>query len=113
MNIETIQKAICEKHGAIFLEAPEEYKVGISNNFKASLEPIHALRHKMENGTTGWYIWAGDYKEDADFFKPLHVKHLKEWCPIILPYLGLAPGWRVLIAKKGEYIDVWYDPSLI
>ena len=46
-----------------------------------------------------------------DYFKPLHVEHLKEWCPEVEKYLGLGPGWRVLIA--GEYEDVWYDESLL
>ena len=28
-----------------------------------------------------------------------------------LPYLGLAPGWRFLIAPG--YEDVWYDEKLL
>ena len=49
--------------------------------------------------------------QDADFFQALHVSHLKDKCPEILKYLGLAPGWRVLVAS--EYEDVWYDEKLL
>jgi hypothetical protein len=62
--------------------------------------------------TTGWYIWAGDHlSDDPTFFVPLHVEHLDEWAPQVLKFLGLAPGWRFLVA--GEYEDVWYDPNLL
>ena len=65
-----------------------------------------------EAGTCGWYIWAGEELSDTpDFFKPLHAAHIREWCPQVEPYLGLAPGWRFLIT--GNYEDVWFDPSLL
>jgi hypothetical protein len=49
--------------------------------------------------TSGWYIWAGEGgpSDDPDFFVPLHVEHLAEWCPHITKYLGLPPGWRFLV----------------
>lgn len=79
---------------------------------KVGLQPINGLRHLPEGDTTGWYIWAGEKMEsDDDFFKPLHVEHLLDWCPDIKKYLGLPPGWRFLVA--GDYEDVWYDESLL
>jgi hypothetical protein len=106
------QKNICEKYGVNFFESPPELKVGISLNVKNGLQPINGLRHPPEGDTTGWYIWAGeDFSDDPDFFVPLHVKHLDEWCPEIVKYLGLPPGWRFLIAN--DYEDVWEDPSLL
>ena len=49
--------------------------------------------------TSGWYVWAGEAFSDApDFFQPMHIEHVISRCPEILPYLGLAPGWRFLIA---------------
>ncbi len=41
------------------------------------------------------------------FFVPMHVEHLEQICPLILKYLGLAPGWRFLIDE--DYEDVWED----
>ena len=35
----------------------------------------------------------------------LHAVHLADHCPSVLPYLGLPPGWRFLIAPG--YEDVW------
>jgi hypothetical protein len=105
------QKLLCEHHGASYVESPVMFKIGISKNVKDRLYPINGLRHPLEGDTTGWYIWAGDYSEDPDFFIPLHVAHLEEWCPMAIKFLGLPPGWRFLVAHDYEY--VWDDPSLL
>ena len=49
---------------------------------------------------------------DDDFFEPVHVHHLEAVCPMVLPYLGLPPGWRFLIDGRG-YEDVWPDPGVL
>lgn len=114
-EITEIQKQICNKYGLKFEPCELNLKVGISLNIieKSNEMPIHALRLRAENGTNGWYIWGGDYSEEDDFFKPLHAFHLEEFCPLILPFLGLAPGSRFLIAENGNYVDVWEDLSLL
>ncbi len=63
--------------------------------------------------STGWYIWSNErFSEEPDFFVSLHTIHLREGrCPEIVKYLGLAPGWRFLIAPGWE--DVWFDPKLL
>ncbi|MGZ8407248.1 MAG: immunity protein Imm33 domain-containing protein [Caulobacteraceae bacterium] len=112
IRLEAEHHKICRKHGAPFLAAPESLKAGIAQNIEAPLWPINGLRHQPEEGTTGWFLWAGEQMEESDdFFKPAHVHHLKDLRPEVLPYLGLAPGWRFLIAPN--YEDVWYDPSLL
>ena len=106
------QRRVCARFGAPWVESPEDLKVGIALNVKSGLRPINGLRHPLAGDTSGWYIWAGEeFSEDPDFFVPLHVKHLTEWCPEVLPYLGLAPGWRFLIDR--DYEDVWEDPCLL
>jgi hypothetical protein len=106
------QKTLCEKYDAPFMEAPLYLKVGISLNLKDGIFPINGLRHAPKGDTTGWYIWAGEELSDSpDFFVPLHVEHLNELHPNIIKYLGLAPGWRFLIAPNIE--DVWEDASLL
>jgi hypothetical protein len=73
--------------------------------------PINGLRHEPEGDTTGWYIWAGEDLSDApDFFRSLHVGHLTDWCPQVVPYLALPVGWRFLLAFG--YEDVWFDANL-
>jgi hypothetical protein len=105
------QMAVCLKHKADYCPSPDYLKVGVALNVKEGLRPINGLRHPVEGDTTGWYIWAGEeLPNDPDFFQPLHVEHLSEWCPEAQKYLGLPPGWRFLI--DGEYEDVWYDESL-
>lgn len=107
------QKTICSKYKAQFAESPLTIKVGISRNVKEGVQPINGLRHPIEGGTTGWYIWAGEEMSNVpNFFVPLHVEHLEEWCPSVMKYLGLASGWRFMIDNDG-FEDVWEDLSLL
>ena len=111
-DIENSQIEICKKYGVAHYPAPPSLKVGIALNIREGAAPINGLRHPPEGDTTGWYIWAGEeLSNDPDFFKPLHVEHLPEWCPNVQKYLGLPPGWRFLIAR--DYEDIWYDESLL
>jgi len=111
MNIIEEQKKLSQKYGSPFCESPSLLKVGISKNIKDGLWPINGMRHPLVGDTTGWYIWAGEFSTEDDFFIPLHVEHLTELCPIVLKYLGLAPGWRFLVTEN--YEDVWEDNSLL
>lgn len=106
------QKKICKVHGTNFLP-PEAYsKVGIALNVKNGILPINGLRHESVGTTNGWYIWAGEeLSSNDDFFQPLHVEHLQEWCPEIIKFLALPPGWRFIISNN--YEDVWFDESLL
>jgi hypothetical protein len=112
MDFSKEKKSICEKYNAPFVETPTFLKIGIALNVKEGIQPINGLRHPIEGDTSGWYIWGGEeFSEDPDFFVPLHIEHLPDWCPDIIKYLGLAPGWRFLIVP--DYEDVWEDKSLI
>lgn len=74
--------------------------------------PLNGLRHPAETGTSGWFIWRGEELGTVDdFFVPLHIAHLEAWCPEVVPYLALPPGWRFLLAPG--YEDVWFDESLL
>jgi hypothetical protein len=111
-TIELVQKEICKKYGVPFFESPDHMIVGISRNVKSGEQPVNGLRHPPQGNTSGWYIWAGEeMSSDPDFFVPLHIVHLKSWCPSALKFLGLPPGWRFI--QTGEYEDVWKDPSLL
>jgi hypothetical protein len=107
-----VQRRLCGRYGSDFVPSPSYLKLGIAQNVRDGLQPLNGLRHAPESGTTGWFIWAGsELSSEADFFEPLHVEHLKEWCPEAIRFLGLAPGWRFLTHGSDE--DVWYDASLI
>ncbi|MBW9210507.1 DUF2185 domain-containing protein [Mumia sp. zg.B21] len=112
-DIDYAQLATAERFGAASVLPPDPIdKVGIARNVKDGLQPLNALRRLPEGDTCGWYIWAGvELSEDPDFFVPLHVAHVAEWCPSIVPYLALPPGWRVLLAPG--YEDVWFDRNLV
>ena len=107
----TTQLQMCNRFGAEFVAAPTDTKVGVA---LATLgkAPLNGLRHPPEESTCGWYIWAGEeFSQSETFFQPVHVSHLSEYCPEAIQYLGLAPGWRFLIAPGHE--DVWFDASLL
>jgi hypothetical protein len=111
-EIETAQRKICEKYGVEFHPLDFNLKLGIADNYFEGILPLNGLRHPQENGTCGWYLWAGEeFSEDEDFFKPLHVYHLIEKKPEIIKYLALPEGWRFLFA--GNYEDVWFDANLL
>lgn len=106
------QIALCRRYSTAHYPSPSDLKAGVAANVREGVLPINGLRLTPEAGTTGWFIWAGEVmSEDDDFFLPLHVAHLEDWCPQVLRFLGLPPGWRFLVA--GEYEDVWADPGLL
>ncbi len=75
-------------------------------------QPLNGMRNRAEGGSCGWFIWGGELSADADFFQPLHVSHLPEQCPEVLPFLSLPPGWRFLLATDST-ADVWFDEELL
>jgi len=107
------QNAVCVKYNVEFSPTDFNDIVGIAlESLDIENIPINGLRHPIEKGTSGWYIWSGELSPAVNFFKPSHVNHLLETCPEILDYLGLPPGWRFLIDNKG-YEEVWFDKSLL
>ena len=75
--------------------------------------PNNGLRHPVVGDTCGWYIWTGGAidQEDSSFFRPLHLRHLANDHPEVMPYLALPPGWRFQIAPG--YEDVWFDETIL
>ena len=111
-ELDEVQRQVAARFGVLPEHPDPTLRVGIARNVRSGLQPLNALRHPPEGETCGWYIWAGEELSEADdFFAPLHLAHLGDWCPQLLPYLALPPGWRVLLAPG--YEDVWYDESLI
>jgi hypothetical protein len=109
---EARQREVCRRFGVEPYPAPHHLKVGIAPNVKEQILPIHGIRHPPEGDTTGWYIFAGEeMSQDPDFFAPLHVEHLDQWCPLIIPYLQLPPGWGVVLAPGHE--DVYFNERLL
>ena len=110
-TIDKLQKEVCLRNGSSFVLSEPTLKLGLALETIGQL-PLNALRHIPEGNTCGWYIWCGEELSlDPDFFKPLHVSHIKDYCPEFEKYMGLEPGWRVLLADEQE--DIWYDKDLL
>ncbi|SHN07844.1 hypothetical protein [Chitinophaga sp. CF418] len=84
------QKAICEYYGVSYFASPFDKLIGVAiETFKDnSLMPINGLRHPIESDqSANWYIWAGEeFSEAVDFFKPIHISHLLELCPLVCTF---------------------------
>jgi hypothetical protein len=105
------QRNVCRNVGVEYLAAPPELKLGIAVS-TIDVEPLNALRHLPVGDTSGWYVWGGEeLSEDPQFFQPLHIAHVLDLCPQLLPYLGLPAGWRVLLAPHQK--EVWFDSSIV
>ena len=107
------QKVVCDKYQTDFLASPFDKLIGVAlESFDTFKMPINGLRHPIETEqSANWFIWAGDYSDRDDFFKPVHIHHLLQICPKAIMFLGLSPGWRFLF--DNEYEDVWFDPDLL
>jgi hypothetical protein len=105
------QEKVCTRLGVPIYPSLPHLKIGIALSTLNDRPPLNGLRHNPEGDTSGWYVWAGEYSSEDNFFDPLHIMHLSTICPEIIPYLGLPPGWRFLIAPDHE--DVWVDSSLL
>ena len=99
------------KFGSPTIFPDSESKIGLAIETLDKI-PISGSRMNPENGTNGWYIWGGDYSDNDDFYKAVHLNHLSEILPQVLPYLALAPGYKFIIDNDG-YEDVWHDPELL
>jgi hypothetical protein len=108
VHIDT-QKEVCKKYDSKWTPINKNLMVGVSDNLIS--DPINGLRHPNDKGTTGWFIWTGDYSDADDFFKPMCAEHLLQVRPQIIKYLGLDVGFRFLADSNGHE-DVWYDETL-
>jgi len=110
-QFEANQRDVCGRYGCEFVPVLGQEKAGVALS-TLGLTPINGLRHPTSPGTTGWYVWCGENMSDApDYFDPLCVDHLLERLPLVSDLLGLAPGYRFLIADG--HLDVWCDESLL
>jgi hypothetical protein len=103
------QKEICEKYDSKWTPINKNLRVGVSSDLIS--DPINGLKHPSDKGTTGWFIWTGEYSQAEDFFKPMCAEHLLQIRPQIIKYLGLGTGYRFLADSNGHE-DVWYDETL-
>lgn len=110
-NDETIQRQVCRRFNVDAEPPAQGTKLGVALNVRGEGLPLHGLRHPPEGGTNGWYLWRDEYSDYPEFFVPIHVEHLGEWCPDAVPYLALPPGWRFLLTP--DYEDVWFDVTLL
>ncbi|HXQ35726.1 MAG TPA: hypothetical protein VN843_17050, partial [Anaerolineales bacterium] len=95
----TKQKEICARFGAEYEPIEMDLMIALGKNVWSGLLPLNGLRHPKEGQVCGWYLWAGEeFPTEPDFFYVQHVYHLVDSKPEVAKYLGLAAGWRFLVA---------------
>jgi hypothetical protein len=120
------QVELCRRFEVLPVAAPAALNTGVSRSMlsrgpgrggslrrgpSAANWPVYGIRRAVEGGTTGWYLWTGEYSEADDFYVPWHTVYLHERWPEVVPYLALPPGWGFVIAPG--YEDVWFDPTRV
>lgn len=112
MNWSTQPQALFARFAAVWTPPSDFDKIGVAATVKSDALPLHGLRHLPANGTSGWYLWTGlePLSTAAASSFSIHAIHMVDWRPIVVPYLGLPPGWRFLL--HDDYEDVWFDESL-
>jgi hypothetical protein len=116
MNEGRFQQSQCDKCadlGAEFVPIEARSRVGISLEALAGETPINGLRIRPDGSSSGWFVYSGVNAPSSaeDFYKPIHLVHLITRLPQIVPFLGLPPGWRFLLAE--DYEDAWFDRNLL
>jgi hypothetical protein len=107
---EQFQVALCRQYGREFVSCPRGSKLGLARQTLGKM-PINGLRHRPTSSTNRWFIRAGDYSSERDFFAPFHTSHLSQRLPQVVRFLGLPPGSRFLLTENN--VDVGFDESLL
>ena len=75
--------------------------------------PLNGMRYLPPEGSSGWYIWGGEHKQEtADFFTAIQVQDIDDYIPNVRPLLDLPPGFRFRV-EKGSRPKAWFDGSLL
>ncbi len=91
---------ICAECGSAFIPPDPLDKISVALETLDQL-PLNALRLSPERGLCGWYVWGGKQASHAPgAFKAIPVANLLRQCPQLMPFLALAPGWKVLLAPE-------------
>jgi hypothetical protein len=100
---EAEQRAVCNQHGTEFLPPVAGSRVGIAIE-TLGLQPLNGMRIDPEGGVCGWYLWSGGEPSGADdFYKPMCIEHLADYCPDAIPFLAL-PRRRAEPSRIGVLI---------
>ena len=109
------QLELCERLGTAPQYVHGVDKLGVARAVLADpgdpLWPVQGVRCRPSGDTCGWFLWAGEYSTDPDFFVPATVLEVIAARPEISHYLGLPPGWGFIFAPG--YEDVWPDEKLL
>uniref|UniRef100_UPI00406D35E3 immunity protein Imm33 domain-containing protein n=1 Tax=Acinetobacter sp. D009 TaxID=3138069 RepID=UPI00406D35E3 len=102
------QKCNCMKFNSKFVQPSKNEMVAVALDSLGKI-PNTGIRNVLEEGENiSWFFYCGEFSEDDDFFKPIHISHLENYLPEVIPYLALEEGFRFVIDKQG-YEDVWKE----
>jgi len=111
-TLEQLQRRICRTYGADYDPPPNNSRIGIAIQTLQQI-PIKGCRIPPHGDVCGWYIFGGEeWSDDPDFYQPLCLEHLEDYCPFALPFICLPTGWGFITDGKG-YIDVWFDEAFL
>ncbi|WP_304991354.1 immunity protein Imm33 domain-containing protein [Burkholderia plantarii] len=98
------QIVTCEKYNLPQVEPEAMVAIALETIGK---NPTYGTRIILpEGGNVSWFFHCGEYSDKDDFYKPIHIEHLREILPSVLKYLRLPHGAKFIIDDNG-FEDVW------
>jgi hypothetical protein len=112
-TVEELQRLLCERTEVEFTPPAPGSIVWVALQTMDRL-PIRGVRHLPTETASGWYIFAGDeWSDDPNFYQPLGVEGLAQYCQPVLQLLALPPGWWFHTGGPRDRAQVRFDPKLL
>lgn len=106
LNVFEAQQSVCEKFDSKFCPLSSNDMIAVAINTIGQL-PINGLRYPLlDDNNIGWFVYCGEYLADDNFFEPIHISHLDNLLPEVLPYLALEDHFAFVIDGV-DYEDVY------
>jgi hypothetical protein len=103
---EQAQDEFCRRHDVPVTRPADEQYVGIDPRGLLPAAPVlYGARHpQVADDDTGWCFTTDAYEDDPQLVK-VHVGHLPDVCPAVLPFLALPIGWYFDTASGAAAFD--------
>jgi len=106
------QTKICEKYQSAVVPCYENEIIALAVE-SIGKQPTYGTRIRPKSGEkVAWFFYSGENTQETDFFKPVHIHHVKELMPELEKYLCLDFGYKIIIDDRG-YEDVWRESEMI
>lgn len=105
------QHDLCTAVGAAFGPPHASHTVYVSEGVYEGVLPLEGVRYPAHPPDAGWFLTTDQYNGDFRSLKRVHLFHLTEARPELIPLVGLPAGYRFTLKDEDCDCDVWFDPE--